>query len=338
MTLKTLLLGSATAFAVVGGAQAADLSVAEPVDYVRICDAFGTGYWYIPGTDTCLKIAGNVEFDIIAHDSKNVVVGATHSSYWEFVTSAGLSFNAKTMTQYGELGANIPFTAAWDNTSATSGVVKLDKGTTLWLGPLTLGYQESLFDLGGGFADNVYREDLGTKQIMLAWALSGFGIAVSIEDPRDRWGSSLATSYSIPDIVAKASYGMGIWNAEVAAIYTTPASGGQYGVNGDVTVKLDMIAAGDKLRIGGAYGSDGRLVGGAAADSWSAYVTLTHYLTSALSASASFAYLSSGAYQGGANLVWVPVTGLSAKIQGTYAVSAGGVGTWGAKAAVVRSF
>jgi hypothetical protein len=41
MKLKTLLLSSAAAFAVVGGAQAADLSVAEPVDYVKVCDAFG---------------------------------------------------------------------------------------------------------------------------------------------------------------------------------------------------------------------------------------------------------------------------------------------------------
>jgi hypothetical protein len=64
MKFKTLLLGSAAAFVAAGGAQAADLSIAEPVDYVRVCDAFGTGYWYIPGTDTCLKIGGKVQFDI----------------------------------------------------------------------------------------------------------------------------------------------------------------------------------------------------------------------------------------------------------------------------------
>jgi len=61
MKIKTLLLGSAAAVAVVGGAQAADLSVAEPVEYVKVCDYFGTGYWYIPGTDTCIKISGYVE-------------------------------------------------------------------------------------------------------------------------------------------------------------------------------------------------------------------------------------------------------------------------------------
>ena len=72
MKLKTLLLSSAAAFAVVGGAQAADLSVAEPVDYVKVCDAFGAGYWYIPGSDTCLKIGGHVRFDVTFHSNKNV--------------------------------------------------------------------------------------------------------------------------------------------------------------------------------------------------------------------------------------------------------------------------
>lgn len=30
------------------------------VDYVRVCDSFGAGYYYIPGTDTCLRIGGRV--------------------------------------------------------------------------------------------------------------------------------------------------------------------------------------------------------------------------------------------------------------------------------------
>lgn len=61
MNIKSLLLGSAAALAAVSGAQAADAIVAaepEPMEYVRVCDAFGTGYFYIPGTETCLKIGG----------------------------------------------------------------------------------------------------------------------------------------------------------------------------------------------------------------------------------------------------------------------------------------
>ncbi len=63
MKMKVILLGSAAAIAVTG-VQAADLSMAEPVDYVRVCDAFGTGYWYIPGTDGCIKIGGEVVLNV----------------------------------------------------------------------------------------------------------------------------------------------------------------------------------------------------------------------------------------------------------------------------------
>jgi hypothetical protein len=66
MTIKSLLLGSAAAFAVVSGAQAADAVVAaepEPMEYVKVCDAYGTGFFYIPGTETCLKIGGELRYE-----------------------------------------------------------------------------------------------------------------------------------------------------------------------------------------------------------------------------------------------------------------------------------
>jgi Porin subfamily len=46
-----------------GPAKAADSAMTpkpQPVEYLKICDAFGAGYYYIPGTDTCLKIGGYV--------------------------------------------------------------------------------------------------------------------------------------------------------------------------------------------------------------------------------------------------------------------------------------
>ncbi|HWU64889.1 MAG TPA: porin [Ensifer sp.] len=79
MNIKSLLLGSATAFAVVSGAQAADAIVAaapEPMEYVKVCDAFGTGYFYIPGTETCLKISGMVRWQL--NYSNAPLFGATN--------------------------------------------------------------------------------------------------------------------------------------------------------------------------------------------------------------------------------------------------------------------
>jgi hypothetical protein len=56
------LLASAAGIATVATAQAADLPTrkAAPVEYVRVCDAYGAGFFYIPGTDTCLKVGGLV--------------------------------------------------------------------------------------------------------------------------------------------------------------------------------------------------------------------------------------------------------------------------------------
>jgi hypothetical protein len=57
--VKSLLLGTAAGVVAVAGAQAADLPVkAKPVQYVKICSLYGAGFYYIPGTDMCLKIGG----------------------------------------------------------------------------------------------------------------------------------------------------------------------------------------------------------------------------------------------------------------------------------------
>ena len=60
--VKSLLLGSAAGLAATTCGQAADLPFrkAAPVEYVRVCDWTGAGYFYIPGTDTCLRIGGFV--------------------------------------------------------------------------------------------------------------------------------------------------------------------------------------------------------------------------------------------------------------------------------------
>jgi len=164
MKLKTLLLGSAAAFPVVGGAQAADLSVAEPVDYVKVCDAFGTTYWYIPGTDTCLKIGGYVRFEVNFHTVSDVWSGTTssdHSAGWDFATEASVTVTAKSMTEYGPLTAfidlraksnNNDVTNSWNATaSANSARLAYLDSAYLELEPLLAGRTGSVYDYGGGF-------------------------------------------------------------------------------------------------------------------------------------------------------------------------------------------
>lgn len=62
--IKSLILGSAAVIAASAGAQAADLPVkAKAVQYVKICSLYGAGFYYIPGTDTCIKLGGFVQVD-----------------------------------------------------------------------------------------------------------------------------------------------------------------------------------------------------------------------------------------------------------------------------------
>ena len=79
--VKGLLLGSAAALAVVVGAQAADLpsKKAVAVNYVKICDAYGSGFFFIPGTETCVRLGGYVraEYQYTPGQSVYTVGGLT---------------------------------------------------------------------------------------------------------------------------------------------------------------------------------------------------------------------------------------------------------------------
>jgi len=63
--IKSLVLGSAAAIVAIGGAQAADLPVkAKAVEYVKVCSLYGAGFYYIPGTDTCIRIGGYLRAEV----------------------------------------------------------------------------------------------------------------------------------------------------------------------------------------------------------------------------------------------------------------------------------
>ena len=66
---KSLLLGTRPRLLVtIAGAQAADLPVKAQAgrNIVKICSLYGVGFYYIPGTDMCLKIGGWVARRICA--------------------------------------------------------------------------------------------------------------------------------------------------------------------------------------------------------------------------------------------------------------------------------
>ena len=76
--VKSLLLGTAAGLVAMAGAQAADLPVkAKPVQYVKICSLYGAGFYYIPGTDTCIKIGGFVRAEVDINAGGSFAVRST---------------------------------------------------------------------------------------------------------------------------------------------------------------------------------------------------------------------------------------------------------------------
>lgn len=106
MKIKSLLIGSAAALASATVVNAADAIVAaepEAVEYVRVCDAFGTGFFYIPGTETCLRISGLARFEVGFSNSRS------GTSDWDAFSRGEINFDARTETELGALRSFIRF-------------------------------------------------------------------------------------------------------------------------------------------------------------------------------------------------------------------------------------
>src|SRR6266513_3359279 len=139
MTKKRMLLGSAAALTAISSAQAADLPVkAKPVEYVKICSLYGEGFYYIPGTDICLKIGGYVRADYgwnvsgarTPHYSGGA--GAQDRSVSPYSTRhrASFNFDSRTQTAYGTLRTYVAVTV--DNLDQGSVSVNPSRAFIQW--------------------------------------------------------------------------------------------------------------------------------------------------------------------------------------------------------------
>jgi hypothetical protein len=108
--IKSLVLGSAAGLVALSGAQAADLPVkAKAVEYVRICSLYGAGFFYIPGTDTCIKLGGYLRVDTTFNGntyggpawSGDQGQGNRYRDYFSSRSRMALTVDTRTATEYG---------------------------------------------------------------------------------------------------------------------------------------------------------------------------------------------------------------------------------------------
>ncbi|WP_038388903.1 porin [Bradyrhizobium elkanii] len=106
---KSLVLGSMAMLAS-AGAHAADLPVkAKPIEYVKICSLYGAGFYYIPGTDTCIKLSGYVRVEAglrtnyYAYPADSGLGGAQNrlSNAYTAHSRGSLNIDTRTATEYG---------------------------------------------------------------------------------------------------------------------------------------------------------------------------------------------------------------------------------------------
>ena len=194
-TSGSLLLGSAAGLVAVAGAQAADLPVkAKPVEYVKICSLYGVGFYYIPGTDMCLKIGGWVraEYGWGVNGSSTQTNGAnpllnnrpTNNSWWR--VRGYITADARNQTEYGTVRGYIAVGVSSDDLgSGEQQSFNANRAFIQWAG-FTFGRAASFYDFYAGAAVSYFgfypQSDTGDggKDVLAYTAQFGNGFSASI--------------------------------------------------------------------------------------------------------------------------------------------------------------
>ena len=200
MNIKSLLIGSAAALAAVSGAQAADAIVAaepEPLEYVRVCDAFGTGFFYIPGTETCLKFGGYIRFQT------NFGRDSSGTSDWDSFTRAQFEVDTRTDTELGALRGFIGFRGNADNGCSDTSSVFVDQAF-IELGGLKVGKFYSWWDDGLSGESDVLSTNALFNSIRYTYDAGSFWAGVSVDELE-----GISVGYDEPDNNVGVALGLG---------------------------------------------------------------------------------------------------------------------------------
>lgn len=255
-TVKSLLLGAAAGFVALTGAQAADLpGKAAPAEYVRICDTYGAGFFFIPGTDTCLRIGGYVRMDAYLNQTF-----APGNNAYTTRTRLLLNFDARSNTEYGLLRAYgeffvqrgpannvLPFVVATGaGVTGQASAAYMSRAFIQFAG-FTFGNSASFFNFYQGDVQFVASSGAAmdpsrNSSNLIAYTASfgsGFSATVSVEDPQFRRIGALTTfsaaagtftapaaangvvynGNGIPDVVGNLRVDQGWGSAQVMAAF-----------------------------------------------------------------------------------------------------------------------
>ncbi|GAB1581454.1 porin [Phyllobacterium phragmitis] len=276
MNIKSLLLGSAAALVAVSGARAADAVVVaepEPVEYVRVCDAYGAGYFYIPGTETCLRISGYLRYDMSAGDALGIEGldrkdfrdngEVNYNDTWRKRLRFTLRTHTASETELGTLRTYTETRFQWDtNNDEFYGAWAENDDVTLnfayiELGGLRIGKDESAFRTFLGYAGNVINDDiiepLNYDTTLISYTFTGGNGFSAILSAEQGEGWYTIDSYT-PHIVGGLKWAQGWGSIGIVGGYD--ANMEEYAIKGRVDVNVTDAFS---VFVMGAWQSDGDL-------------------------------------------------------------------------------
>jgi hypothetical protein len=208
--VKSLILGSAAGLVAMSGAQAADLPVkAKAVEYVKICSLYGAGFYYIPGTDTCIKLGGYLRVDTSfnasgGYDSPawNGNAGQQNRLRNSFIgrSRQDLNIDTRTATEYGVVRTFFDATFNWTTGDPIAGSTLGVYYAFIQFAGFTMGKAVSQFDTpwtgypGNNTSFLLGGEDDVTGVNQLSYTADfgqGITAAISVQDPSNYYQGGL---------------------------------------------------------------------------------------------------------------------------------------------------
>lgn len=203
--VKSLLLGTAAGLVAMSGAQAADLPVkAKPVQYVKICSLYGAGFYYVPGTDLCLKIGGYVRQQVGWGVNGNLTNGGNSSNLDTRATNnfahrarGYITADARNQTEYGTVRSYIAvgLSAGGAGTANDVGAVGFNANRAfIQFAGFTFGVTQSFYDFYSGPATSFFGGNVnpssdtgdGGKMVTAYTAQFGGGLSATISAEAQR--------------------------------------------------------------------------------------------------------------------------------------------------------
>lgn len=338
MNIKGLLFGSAAALVAVSGARAADAIVAaepEPMEYVRVCDAFGKGYFYIPGTETCLKIGGYMRYDVRGGELLGLNASNANGRLGdEWDTRSRFSFRISTAsdTEYGALKTYAEIRFNWRQGNNTT---ELRHGY-IDLAGFRVGKTESAFITYTGNAGNVLIDDLidfgpDEANVIQYNYESGNGLTaiLSLED----FNPDARRDY-VPNIVAGLGYETEMFTARLLGGYDSALE------EGAIKARLDGDFGGFSAFVMAGWNTQGDFRNDYATwdGDWAVWGGFSAPLTERVKLNTQLAYDDSETFVAAANVAFTVVPGFVVTPELVYRDRELDGGAWGGIVRFQRSF